>query len=337
LFFKIAIPLPRQHFPHLFGLTKHKLFDYVVERGTLSEEEASAMLRKITSAVAHMHRQGIIHRGMSLIPTRYGLPRFLCSFHLPFEEHYTHFRNANICGAAPTNTYFSDLKPENLLLTREGAGAEIKIIDFGLSKMLPAESAQTTQSFLGTRGYLAPEMLKRQAYAASVDVWALGVIAFILLCGCLPFDDDSAPITDAVAKAKFQLRLPHWAQNISADAKDFLQQLLESDAKVRTTAAAALEHPWLNADEAPASPQSAEQKKKLLASPKHLRNVPRTPKRGTPGGGSNGGHGGPGGDGGGMPPVREAAGAPETASDRNGQKAGIGAAVGAQRSRGGSF
>jgi len=251
-----------------------------------------------------------------------------------------------------------DLKPENLLLTRNGAGAEIKIIDFGLSKMLPVESTQTTQSFLGTRGYLAPEMLKRQAYAASVDVWALGVIAFILLCGCLPFDDDSAPITDADAKAKFQLRFPHWAQNISADAKDFLTKLLEGDAKARITAEAALDHPWLNdvVDEAltPEAEATTAQKKKLLSSPKHMRNVPRTPKRGTPNGGNGNGNGGNGGGGDGyswgggngsdngssgnynMPPVREAAGAVDP-NDRFGQGSGIGAAVGAPRPRGGSF
>ena len=77
------------------------------------------------------------------------------------------------------------------------------------------------------RGYLAPEMLKRQAYTASVDVWALGVISFILLCGCLPFDDSVARITDEqTIQAKFQLRFPSWAQNLSSEAKDFLGQLL---------------------------------------------------------------------------------------------------------------
>jgi serine/threonine protein kinase len=171
---------------------------------------------------------------------------------------------------------------QNLLLTREGPGAEIKIIDFGLSKMLPDVGGSDTQSFLGTRGYLAPEMLKRQAYSASVDVWALGVIAFILLCGCLPFDDDSARITsEEAARAKFQLRFPQWASNISPEAKSFLGELLNSDAKSRITSAQALEHPWLEVlSDDPASPgASPSNKKTLLASPKHIRNVPRTPTR----------------------------------------------------------
>ena len=222
-------------------------------------------------------------------------------------------------------------QPENLLLTREGFGAEIKIIDFGLSKMMVPVSAEggmgDTQSFLGTRGYLAPEMLKREAYDASVDVWALGVIAFILVCGCLPFDDDSAKLDDAAALAKFQLRFPHWAANLSADAKDFLGQLLNPNPRSRVTSAQALEHRWLQEPTGAETPD----KKKLLASPKHIRSVPRTPKGGTPGFGSGGNSssGGSGGSGAanGGPPMREAAG-----------EGGIGAAVGTTRKqRNGSF
>ena len=62
------------------------------------------------------------------------------------------------------------------------------------------------RSFLGTRGYLAPEMLQRVAYDKSIDVWALGIVVFVLLCGCLPFDDDSAKVTESDARKKFTLR-----------------------------------------------------------------------------------------------------------------------------------
>lgn len=165
-----------------------------------------------------------------------------------------------------------DLKPENLLLTR-GPHPDIKLIDFGLSKMLPTAEV-TTHSFLGTRGYLAPEMLKRQAYTKSVDMWALGVIAFILLCGCLPFDDDSAKINDETARHKFVLRFPGWAQNLSADAKYLLSRLLDTDPRTRMTAAEAAEHPWVLGTTTP--------KNALLASPRHLQKVPKTPKRYVP-------------------------------------------------------
>lgn len=178
-----------------------ELFDYVVEKGTLSEEEASLLVRKITSAVAHMHSLNIIHR---------------------------------------------DLKPENLLLTSKGPNAEVKLIDFGLAKVMSDSVQDQARSFLGTRGYLAPEMLQRHTYDKAIDIWALGVIVFVLLCGCLPFDDDSAKIeTESDAKLKFTLRFPRWASNLSEAAKDLLLKLLAVDPKDRITADQALRHSWV--------------------------------------------------------------------------------------------
>lgn len=177
-----------------------ELFDYVVQKGTLSEKEASVIVRKITSAVAHMHALNIIHR---------------------------------------------DLKPENLLLTTKGEDAEVKLIDFGLAKEISNDSV--ARSFLGTRGYLAPEILQRGTYDKAIDIWALGVIVFVLLCGCLPFDDDSSRIaSESAARKKFALRFPRWASNISASAKDLLHNLLEVDPKHRFTAEQALNHPWVS-------------------------------------------------------------------------------------------
>eukprot|EP01038_Epipyxis_sp_PR26KG_P015333 gene15333-20663_t len=176
-----------------------ELFDYVVEKGTLSEEEASLLVRKITSAVAHMHGMNIIHR---------------------------------------------DLKPENLLLTNKGPSAEVKLIDFGLAKVMRETVAS---SFLGTKGYLAPEMLQRHSYDKAIDMWALGVIVFVLLCGCLPFDDDSSRIpSESVARKKFALRFPKWAASLSSSAKDLLHNLLEINPKERFTAEQALSHPWVS-------------------------------------------------------------------------------------------
>ena len=178
-----------------------ELFDYVVNKGTLNEEEASKIVQKVTSALVYMHSKNIIHR---------------------------------------------DLKPENLMLIRkprDGEDIEVKIIDFGLSKCMEEPVAR---SFLGTRGYLAPEMLQRREYTRSVDAWALGVIVFVLLCGCLPFDDDSAMIpTDAMVRTKFQLRFPRWARDLSASTKDLLSKLLDIEERRRYTAEQALEHPWV--------------------------------------------------------------------------------------------
>ena len=108
------------------------------------------------------------------------------------------------------------------------------------------------QSFLGTRGYLAPEMLQRRQYSMEVDAWALGVIVFVLLCGCLPFDDDSSTIfTDEQIQSKFRLRFPRWARNLSPSAKDLLSKLLDVNPTTRYTAEEALRHPWICGTTAP--------------------------------------------------------------------------------------
>jgi len=88
-------------------------------------------------------------------------------------------------------------------------------------------------------------MLQRRDYSKSVDVWALGVIVFVLLCGCLPFDDDSGIPSDAIVRSKFVLRFPKWAQNLSESAKDLLMHLLDTNPTTRYTADQALAHPWV--------------------------------------------------------------------------------------------
>ena len=185
-----------------------ELFDYVVQKGKLTEEEASRIVRKVTDALVYMHSKNVIHR---------------------------------------------DLKPENLLLARNPRSSleiEVKIIDFGLSKILVGTNG-VTSTFLGTRGYLAPEILQRRPYSKSVDAWALGVIVFVLLCGCLPFDDDCQNIPSTTdLRARFTLRFPRWAKDLSASAKDLLNRLLDIDSRRRYTAEQALEHPWIKGETA---------------------------------------------------------------------------------------
>jgi serine/threonine protein kinase len=127
------------------------------------------------------------------------------------------------------------------------------------------------RSFLGTRGYLAPEMLQRRDYSRAVDTWALGVIVFVLLCGCLPFDDDSSVPSDDLVRSRFVLRFPRWAKNLSASAKDLLSHLLDVDPRRRYTAEQALQHPWVKGETA---------SKNLLESPRIIRKSPniRSPR-----------------------------------------------------------
>lgn len=216
-----------------------ELFDYVVQKGTLTEDEAASIVQKVTSALVYMHSKNIVHR---------------------------------------------DLKPENLLLRRRprhaGDAVEVKIIDFGLSKSMEEPVAR---SFLGTRGYLAPEMLQRRDYTKAVDTWALGVIVYVLLCGCLPFDDDSQTVpSDELVRAKFVLRFPRWAKNVSSSAKDLLAHLLDVNPITRYTAEQALQHPWVTGKAAP--------KGNLLASPGRMKKSPvlRAKANRTPTTGRNG-------------------------------------------------
>jgi serine/threonine protein kinase len=81
-----------------------------------------------------------------------------------------------------------DLKPENILMSSDFESAELKIVDFGLSKIIgPNESSLDP---FGTLSYVAPEVLLQKPYGKEVDLWSLGVITYLLLCKVLPFDDD---------------------------------------------------------------------------------------------------------------------------------------------------
>jgi serine/threonine protein kinase len=144
---------------------------------------------------------------------------------------------------------------------------DVKIIDFGLSKLLESDDT-VASTFLGTRGYLAPEMLQRREYTRAVDTWAVGVIVFVLLCGCLPFDDDSATMPQDlyVVQKRFILRFPRWAKNLSASAKDLLNHLLDINPTTRFTAEQALNHEWVQGQTA--------QAKNYLSSPGRIRKSP---------------------------------------------------------------
>jgi len=134
-----------------------------------------------------------------------------------------------------------DLKPENLLLSSSTSN-EVKITDFGLSKDFGAGTLQTS---CGTPDYVAPEVLKGQPYDHSVDIWSIGVITYILLCGFPPFyGNTDAQIFDKILKCQFDYPSPDW-DNISEEAKQFVGAILTLDPHARPTAADCLEAPWL--------------------------------------------------------------------------------------------
>ncbi|XP_043198885.1 calcium/calmodulin-dependent protein kinase type 1-like isoform X1 [Amphibalanus amphitrite] len=140
-----------------------------------------------------------------------------------------------------------DLKPENLLYFSPDEDSKIMISDFGLSKM---EDSGIMATACGTPGYVAPEVLAQKPYGKAVDVWSIGVIAYILLCGYPPFyDENDANLFAQILKGEFEFDSPYW-DDISDSAKDFIRQLMCVDAEKRYTCKEALQHPWISGNTA---------------------------------------------------------------------------------------
>lgn len=136
-----------------------------------------------------------------------------------------------------------DLKPENFLFSSRDDNAVIKIIDFGLSRHDDMK-AGVMNTKVGTPYYVAPEVLNRE-YTKSCDIWSIGVITYILLCGYPPFyGDTDNQIFESVRTARFDFPSPDW-DGISDMAKDFICSLLKRDPSQRLIASKALVHPWI--------------------------------------------------------------------------------------------
>ncbi|XP_022914880.1 calcium/calmodulin-dependent protein kinase type 1 [Onthophagus taurus] len=140
-----------------------------------------------------------------------------------------------------------DLKPENLLYYSPDEDSKIMISDFGLSKM---EDSGIMATACGTPGYVAPEVLAQKPYGKAVDVWSIGVISYILLCGYPPFyDENDANLFAQILKGEFEFDSPYWDE-ISDSAKDFIKQLMCVNVERRFTCRQALGHPWISGNAA---------------------------------------------------------------------------------------
>ncbi len=238
-----------------------ELFEYLVGRpnSILTEATVSFLIRQCFSAAAHMHAHGIIHRDIKL---------------------------ENILLASKPSEDDDD-DDEDADGARAHDKITLKIIDFGLAftqhqETVPAPSQQaeqqshgrqqplrTAKTFFGTVGYIAPEMLKRKTYTEAVDVWALGVVTYVLLCGVFPFEEQQGGGGGGGGGGKkrfqpndYKLRYPAWVHSLSESARDLLQWVLTVDSGKRPTAEEVLKHPWVSGETA--SPRQQ------LQSPGHL-------------------------------------------------------------------
>lgn len=183
-----------------------ELFDRILAKGSYFERDAANLVRSITEAVAYLHDNGIVHR---------------------------------------------DLKPENLLFKTEDEESDLLIADFGLSKIIDSEKFLLLTTKCGTPGYMAPELFQKDdkgrpvGHGKPVDLWAIGVITYFLLCGYTPFDRDVPEEEEqAIINADYKFDQEYW-EGISDTAKDFIRRLLTPQPYSRLTAHQALSHPWL--------------------------------------------------------------------------------------------
>nr|CAD7573762.1 unnamed protein product [Timema californicum] len=203
-------------------VTGGELFERIVEQGQFSEKDAAGAVKQILSALK-----------------------------VGNKEHLTDIAGRLLKGTLiePRNrVVHRDLKPENLLYETEYENSKLKLADFGLSKFLK-NGSYTMNTLCGTVGYCAPEILLNKEYDLSVDLWSVGVVMYIMLCGYEPFWDDAGEIgmCKRVVEGEFEFSSPWW-DDISDSAKDLISQLLQLEPSSRPTASEALEHPWVKGE-----------------------------------------------------------------------------------------
>lgn len=164
-----------------------------------------------------------------------------------------------------------DLKPENLLFRTPEDNADLLIADFGLSRIMDEEQFHVLTTTCGTPGYMAPEIFKKSGHGKPVDVWAIGVITYFLLCGYTPFDRDSnLEEMQAILVADYSFTPMDYWRGVSLTARQFIKRCLTIDPTQRMTAHEALSHAWI------AGPESGRGEEDLLPVVKKNFNARRT-------------------------------------------------------------
>ena len=146
------------------------------------------------------------------------------------------------------NVVHRDLKPENLLLENSKRGAAVKLADFGLAIEVDGDKMGKF-GFAGTPGYLSPEVIKQDMYGKPADIWACGVILYILLVGYPPFyDEDQEKLYNRIKQGHYDYPSPEW-DTVTDEAKQLIDKMLTVNPMERITASEALLHPWIKTKE----------------------------------------------------------------------------------------
>ncbi|XP_056112260.1 calcium/calmodulin-dependent protein kinase type II subunit gamma isoform X13 [Rhinichthys klamathensis goyatoka] len=150
----------------------------------------------------------------------------------------------SVCHIHQHDIVHRDLKPENLLLASKMKGAAVKLADFGLAIEVQGDQ-QAWFGFAGTPGYLSPEVLRKDPYGKPVDIWACGVILYILLVGYPPFwDEDQHKLYLQIKAGAYDFPSPEW-DTVTPEAKNLINQMLTINPAKRITADQAIKHPWI--------------------------------------------------------------------------------------------
>ncbi|GAB1288097.1 Calcium/calmodulin-dependent protein kinase [Apodemus speciosus] len=198
-------------------VTGGELFEDIVAREYYSEADASHCIQQILESVNHCHLNGIVHRDLKSL----------------------HSADPGGCATLP-----SDGRGPSGPEASKSKGAAVKLADFGLAIEVQGDQ-QAWFGFAGTPGYLSPEVLRKDPYGKPVDMWACGVILYILLVGYPPFwDEDQHRLYQQIKAGAYDFPSPEW-DTVTPEAKDLINKMLTINPAKRITASEALKHPWI--------------------------------------------------------------------------------------------